>query len=71
MPIPKQRDKHFVDFQGERMTLCKACRLSGVRYSTAYASMIGDVSPQESCDFHLARMQEKDKLSRKGKNNDQ
>jgi hypothetical protein len=69
-PIHEQRDKHFVTYRSERMTLCKACRMSGVRYSTAFASMIGDVSPQESFDFHLARMQEKDKLNNEGKNND-
>jgi len=63
-PNLNRRDKYHVTVGDDKMTLCKACRIKGINYATVYHSMIGDITPQEAFDFHLARMQERDNLNR-------
>ena len=57
-PNLNRRDKYHVTVNGERLTLCKACRIKGISYATVYHSMIGDITPQEAFDYHLARLSE-------------
>jgi len=52
------RDKYFVKYKRDKMTLCKACRLAGLHYGSVYHSMVGSVTPQEAFEHHLERQKE-------------